>query len=280
MRQNLTTALIVEDDLDWDIRLKSQLQDYARSSRALIQPLEGSTRIGNKQYADPTFPLPTDDRMSPVLDFDNLPPVEAPSISPYGDGWSILWLGHCGVSWPNTQLEPVKGRSLNLPKGRVVHLNDSTVPELHYFETFRDLYGEEIDNPRAAYPAHTRIVHHALNPVCTLAYAVTQHAARQILYELGVKKLDAPFDLMMGGLCEGGGERPYLMCLTSQPQLFNHWRPAGNRKWESDINDHGDEMLENGFSEIIRWSARKAVDGLLRGGDVSEVRDQYPDIES
>lgn len=38
VRRNLTSALIMEDDTDWDIRVRQQLQNFARSSRALTQP--------------------------------------------------------------------------------------------------------------------------------------------------------------------------------------------------------------------------------------------------
>jgi hypothetical protein len=34
----MNTALIIEDDLDWDIRIKDQLSNFAMASRVLIQP--------------------------------------------------------------------------------------------------------------------------------------------------------------------------------------------------------------------------------------------------
>jgi GR25 family glycosyltransferase involved in LPS biosynthesis len=36
VEQNLTSALILEDDADWDVRIKPQLRDFALSSQALI----------------------------------------------------------------------------------------------------------------------------------------------------------------------------------------------------------------------------------------------------
>jgi hypothetical protein len=32
------SALIMEDDTDWDIRIKPQLESFARASRLLLQP--------------------------------------------------------------------------------------------------------------------------------------------------------------------------------------------------------------------------------------------------
>lgn len=51
----------MEDDSDWDVNIKIQLQTFALGVRAL----QGTT--------------------------------ETPSTSPYGDDWDILWLGHCGI---------------------------------------------------------------------------------------------------------------------------------------------------------------------------------------
>ncbi|OOF94514.1 glycosyltransferase family 25 protein [Aspergillus carbonarius ITEM 5010] len=55
----LASALIFEDDVDWDVNLKTQLRGFA----------QGALKI-HKSNA---------------------------SHSPYGDSWDLLWLGHCGV---------------------------------------------------------------------------------------------------------------------------------------------------------------------------------------
>lgn len=51
----------MEDDVDWDVSIKSQLQSFAVASRAL-QDSKGR-----------------------------------PTSSPFGNDWDILWLGHCGL---------------------------------------------------------------------------------------------------------------------------------------------------------------------------------------
>lgn len=51
----------MEDDADWDVAIKTQLQSFAVAVRALQGTGSGSTD------------------------------------SPYGDDWDVLWLGHCGV---------------------------------------------------------------------------------------------------------------------------------------------------------------------------------------
>ncbi|RAK95643.1 uncharacterized protein BO80DRAFT_506031 [Aspergillus ibericus CBS 121593] len=57
--ERISTALILEDDVDWDVTLKTQLHDFAQGALAL-QPNQ-------------------------------------PHASPYGPSWDLLWLGHCGM---------------------------------------------------------------------------------------------------------------------------------------------------------------------------------------
>lgn len=70
---NIQTALIIEDDTDWDISLRQQLSDFAT----------GINRI--QTLTDPSNPA---------------------SISPYGPSWDLLWLGHCRIG-PHNDRQPM-----------------------------------------------------------------------------------------------------------------------------------------------------------------------------
>jgi hypothetical protein len=59
--EGLSSALIIEDDVDWDIRILSQMLDFAKGTRYI----------------------------------HNISPT-AKQHSPYGDEWDVLWPGHCG----------------------------------------------------------------------------------------------------------------------------------------------------------------------------------------
>ncbi|KAJ5609474.1 hypothetical protein N7528_010041 [Penicillium herquei] len=61
VRDRIGSAIIMEDDADWDVNIKTQLQSFALGVRAL----QGTTNT--------------------------------PCSSPYGDDWDILWIGHCGI---------------------------------------------------------------------------------------------------------------------------------------------------------------------------------------
>ncbi|RYO79223.1 hypothetical protein DL766_003995 [Monosporascus sp. MC13-8B] len=99
MEENLESALIMEDDVDWDTRLESQLPMIAQGAREL-------------------FPAPR----------------PRPPPSPYGWGWDLLWLGHCGEVFPEL-LGENKGKPTDDPGIRYMSRkfaisDDSTVPDL------------------------------------------------------------------------------------------------------------------------------------------------------
>ena len=71
--RNISTALIFEDDADWDVALRSQLVQFALGSRWLLSTSPNNT----------TTPIwPTANLTKPY--------------SPYGENWDLLWLGQCG----------------------------------------------------------------------------------------------------------------------------------------------------------------------------------------
>ncbi|KAI1756702.1 hypothetical protein F4782DRAFT_549203 [Xylaria castorea] len=68
VRQNLTTVLVLEDDVDWDISIKQQL--------ALVAPAIRKITKSTVYSAD----------------------------QPYGDAWDLLWVGHCGDFIPRNAI--------------------------------------------------------------------------------------------------------------------------------------------------------------------------------
>lgn len=263
VRRNLSSALIMEDDTDWDIRIRQQLQNFARSSRALTQPLKAPAGT----YADPTYPLAAGQRAStavPQFNLDQLPVTVDPVTTPYGDDWDVLWIGHCGQVLP-------KPDDKNVPKGRVVQKDDETAAQKRYLHSVLKpfKYTEQ-------YPDHARVVHHIQDGVCSLAYAVSQRGARAMLHEIGLKNFNAAFDLLLHWSCSGENGRDYHRCLTVQPPLIQHHRPAGLKSAQSDISGHGEGMNEKAWTEEIRWSVRMNAEALIEGR--TDFIDQYPDV--
>jgi hypothetical protein len=235
VRRNLSSALIVEDDVDWDIRLKPLLEDFAVSANALQQINSENGLIFNK-----------------------LPSLAPPRLSAYGDAWDLLWLGHCGM---------------RVGSGLVVHENDLTVPQPHYLKSF-DVAEY---TPLGVFPEHTRVImRHQKGATCSLAYAITQASARQILHHLGFERLDAPYDLMLRGWCEGSATGGAVRtCIAVLPQLFDHHRRPGPGDIDSDISKPNKEYREHAYTLNIRWSVRMNMNKLLYGD--TNYDDQYPD---
>ncbi|RYP74246.1 hypothetical protein DL769_004067 [Monosporascus sp. CRB-8-3] len=265
IQENLTTALILEDDADWDVRIRDQLRDFALSSTTLTQPLVGASGTGTK-YADQSFPRPLKDSPATVqeLSFGKLPATTAPKTSPYGDNWDVIWAGHCGMHFPFAHGEII-------PKGRVVQ-TDQIVPQKQHLWTL-----SEPDDLKEQYPDHTRVVHHVQDGICSLAYAVTQKGARQLLYELGLKDANAAFDVQLRWFCEGTGRptRGRHHCLTMQPPLFGIHLSAGAKSANSDISDHGEGYQEEA-TKVVRWSVRMNAEALIE--DRTDFVDQWPDV--
>lgn len=170
-------------------------------------------------------------------------------------------------------VEPWAGIAQQIPKGFVYHENDMTVPEPHDLCMF-----DNAGHPglRQDFKNHTRVVHHAMDAICSLAYAVTQAGARKILYELAIERFDDYFDIMLRQFCDGQNGHEKHVCLTVQPTLFDHYRPAGQVKQDCDIEHYdGDAKRTNGITYNVRYSTRLNVKKLMKGE--TDYEDQYPD---
>lgn len=76
IREKITTAVIMESDADWDLRIRQTLPSVAK---------------GIKNVMD--YPFAENDDGSP-----------SPQPGVYGDRWDVIWFGHCG------SLGPYEGR--------------------------------------------------------------------------------------------------------------------------------------------------------------------------
>ncbi|ORY66311.1 uncharacterized protein BCR38DRAFT_366772 [Pseudomassariella vexata] len=102
------TALIMEDDVDWDIAIKEQFALVAPHIRSVTQSWSSSARL------------------------------------PYGNKWDLLWVGHCGDAIPKSggvyifddtlprtaDYRENNGRHIQLtskPQQRVIHISDGPV---------------------------------------------------------------------------------------------------------------------------------------------------------
>ncbi|KAL8356257.1 hypothetical protein RB601_001527 [Gaeumannomyces tritici] len=304
VEEGLETALILEDDIDWDVRLKSQLQTFSLASQAFLQPLDGHSHGRSlsallRDEGDATTTLPR---------IPQLP--HQPQGSPYGTGWDVLWLGHCGTELPihegeedaknphrdaDADAPPPPPPAQKKPLGGVVVTirDDETVPAPRHLRPHP--FADRPDRLATAHPPRTRAVHASRATTCSLGYAVSRAGARRLLWRLGVDTLTAGFDLMLRDLCdgryhgdgeggvEGGGReagqwrgRGRPVCVTVQPPLFSHFS-SGRGDAGSDIQGVGGGYMQRSGSQYIRLSVKQNLGRLVEGASVEELVDQWPD---
>lgn len=130
---NLSSALILEDDADWDVSLKNQLTQFALGTRHILDA-----------------------------------PTSSEPLSPYGDGWDMLWLGHCA------QNKPTK------PFSRFIIANDTTVrPAGHRWHLWNPEPTLTYDLP---HNRTTRVVYRSAGGMCSYAYALSYTGARKYIF--------------------------------------------------------------------------------------------------
>lgn len=220
----------------------------------------------------------------------------APTTSPYGDGWDVLWLGHCGTDFASSEAD-LKDRSARplsalasttparLAPLRVAIPDDETVPAPRHLRPHPFALTDALSS--AGYAAHTRVAHAAAGrTTCTQGYAVSARGARRLLWLFGLETMTTGWDLMLGDWCEGwyrgaeGGdgekETGGPVCLTVQPSLFSQHYGKGSK---SDIMAPGGGFLSSRkeMTPYVRLSVRMNMGRLARGDGVEELVDQWPD---
>ncbi|RCI11071.1 hypothetical protein L249_7386 [Ophiocordyceps polyrhachis-furcata BCC 54312] len=233
VNSGVSSALIMEDDMDWDVHLKLQLNEIAQGVRQVLG------------------------EFSPHL-----------PKSPYGDSWDVLWLGHCGEPFPETLEENVGLEDEAKARMSVKHtiIEDNTVPPYSEVSHLVDW---------SAFSARTRLVHLSAAPICSFAYAISQSAARKILFALSVDGLQMAFDNSLAQLCRDSihdlglqKEDGYrLRCLSVNPTMMFHHRAKGLLLGDSDVQSSGQDgsAREQGISESIKWSMRLNLRNILTG---------------
>ncbi|KAK0701557.1 hypothetical protein B0T21DRAFT_300364 [Apiosordaria backusii] len=258
IQDNMTSAFILEDDADWDVRIKQQLQVFAQAARAFTQPT-------------------SDIEHRPELSISQLSTNNRPRITPYGGNWDVLWLGHCGTEFPADSTIAPKP-SHKLPLLRVTIPNDATVPDPRHLKAHPFALQDSLAKE---YPPHTRVVHASSKTTCTQAYAVSQQGARKLLYQFGLKTLTAGWDLMLGDWCDGlythgHGQEKGPVCVTVQPPLFSHHYGKGAA---SDITAPGGGFVnkEKEITPYIRLSVRVNMERMVQGVEMEGLVDQWED---
>jgi hypothetical protein len=254
---NIQTALIIEEDADFDIRIRSQLHDFAKASRILNSR---ATTLDNNQ----TSPA----NEGEAIHFDTITEEQQPLLSPYGDRWDALWLGSLGQQ----MLSDSTDSSKVLYHSYVVQHNDTTSAQ---YSQQRTLNNDWWNQDLSTRPDHTRLYHSSIQGVGTQAYAISITGARHALYALNVLQPPAPIDIALREFCQSTWSEYRPLCLTTQPSLFSQFKMRGSTSKDSNINDFSGGFREKSWSDNVRWSVRNNLDKLMAGEE--DFEDAFPD---
>lgn len=189
LESGLETALIFEDDVDWDIRLRTVEIPLAQKA---ARSLSTTSWLDSTQYP---WGTPTD--------------------------WDLLYLGHCGDYFNDLNKGVGVGHHhpnnlTNLPHALFPDPSLPTRGNLHPF-TASLLTALEI-------PPQTRILHKSKWPLCSFGYAITRATAQRLLtdvappHENPARNLIAYDAAILSGCRDGLLEK----CYTVNPELFHH----------------------------------------------------------
>jgi hypothetical protein len=196
---DLESVLILEDDVDWDIHLRTiQMPTAAAAIRKLVR-----------------------DKTDPPGQLDTRP--EWNNFWGNSSTWDILYLGHCGdIFRPSSW-------SSQIP--RVIY-EDKTLPPRREMHPYTVKFLESIKVPE-----NVRMIHQSIFPLCTFGFAVTRNAARRLLTEIAPKEAEGgtmAYDVRVLEGCRDLG----LRCWSANPELFHHMNMGSEIEKESYPQPH------------------------------------------
>ncbi|KAH7016205.1 uncharacterized protein B0I36DRAFT_377831 [Microdochium trichocladiopsis] len=166
LSSDLETAFIVEDDVDWDVRIKNQLRLVSDNVRAFRRRKINLT--------------------DEVVVQDNDAESDPNDNTPYGTDWDVLWLGHCGSL----------GHDDDKHRRPLPYEDESRVPGDKFTGWSRDYFLEET-------PEGHRVVQESRMTICTFGYAVSRQGVLNVLAQVMKGGYEA-FDVALHAHCSEG----------------------------------------------------------------------------
>ncbi|KAI9659311.1 MAG: hypothetical protein M1821_001569 [Bathelium mastoideum] len=236
MDSGLETALIMEDDVDFDVRIRTKQAPITQAAvRDLVsRPQPNTSRPVSSSRSPSSFTQQT--RRLPYFN---------PKKYPYGPttSWDLLYLGTCGdyLNGLGDGLGVGHHHPINLTTIPHIATFDPTIPPRYDLHPFTASLLTALD-----IPAQHRLVHESRWPLCTFGYALTRASAHRLLTTLAPPREPAwegtrAYDVAILKACrenlkpeltgdpaidaniaeprdpEGG-----LRCVSVQPELFHH----------------------------------------------------------
>lgn len=224
VRERIHSAMIMEDDVDWDVMIKAQMTEFARGTRHL-QKTTGQAH------------------------------------SPYGDGWDILSMGHCGL-W----------NKVGEDQEYWTTKDDPTV----VIPSQRQWWRKPNLSPEPLSGNYTRLVFSPYKLACLASYAVSLPGAARILYDQAIQPNAQGIDSGLSAMCKRQ-EYGFNSCLGAYPMITGVHRPAGDMTKESDRRKiEPGRIRKFAQSDNLVFPVRLNLGSLLRG--ITVVKAQFPEF--
>lgn len=226
--ERIGSALIMEDDMDWDVNLKRQLSHFASGAKTL-----------QKGWEDNQGPL---------------------GKSPYGQDWDMLWVGICSTTFdeqlPDFLKIPVEQRD---ERKVLIHDDPTVPPESH-------VKGNMSFSWRS-YPPQTRIVYVPGDNICSFAYALSYSGAQKALEYLGLEGQHKAFDNHLSDLCRLRANGMRCLSITPSLFVHHKPKGNTNGDSDIGGANGAGEIRELGFTNNILYSTRLNLKNLIIGAE-------------
>ncbi|KAI1500959.1 glycosyltransferase family 25 protein [Biscogniauxia marginata] len=226
VEDGLSSALIMEDDMDWDVHIKTQLAQFASAAEAIQTGL----------HHDQTLSSP----------------------SPYGQNWDMLWLGSCVTNFDEDLAPHLQIPDEDRESRKVLIKNDPTVPSLKHIKANGSFNWD-------SYPPQTRIVYVPGDNVCSFTYALSTSGAEKALQYMGIEGQNKPFDNHLSDLCRLRANGMRCISVVPSLFVHHRPKGRISSDSDINGNWQDEEVREVGFTENVVYSTRLNLKSLVRG---------------
>ncbi|KAI0157929.1 glycosyltransferase family 25 protein [Hypoxylon sp. FL1284] len=228
VEDGISSALILEDDMDWDVHVKTQLEQFSTAARSLQK------------------------------DFNHNLSLESPS--PYGQDWDMLWLGSCVTTFDEHLPEHLQIPEQERDPRKVLIKDDPTVPLPPHILANGSFSWDD-------YPPRTRIVYVPGDNVCSFAYALSASGARKALHYMGLEGQYKAFDNHLSDLCRLRVDGMRCVSVVPSLFVHHRPKGRISADSDINKAGQNEEMREVGFTENILYSTRLNLGNLLKGSE-------------
>ncbi|KAI1391603.1 glycosyltransferase family 25 protein [Hypoxylon trugodes] len=226
VEDRISSALIMEDDMDWDVHVKTLLAQFAAAARTLQKGFHRNHTL------------------------------EPPS--PYGQNWDMLWLGSCVTTFDEHLPEHLQIPPEQRNPNKILITDDPTVPPLGHILANGSFSWDD-------YPPQTRIVYVPGDNVCSFAYALSASGAKKALQYMALEGQHKPFDNHLSDLCRLRVDGMRCVSIVPSLFVHHRPRGKISGDSDINKGGPDSEVREAGFTENVLYSTRLNVRNLLRG---------------